>query len=147
MRFIDEKLTLLDIDLNGPEEAIREAGKLLLQEGLVEASYIDAMIESYHKFGPYFVLAPQIALPHARPEDGVHEACVSFVRLKKPISFGHSNNDPVHLVFALGASSSDEHLQLLQKLILVLNRPENITKLSQARHYDEIEALISKGGE
>lgn len=146
MRFIDQELTLLDLDVKGPEEAIREAGNLLYQQSLIQAKYIDAMVDSYRKFGPYFVLAPNIALPHARPEDGVMEASVSFLRLKKPVRFGHSTNDPVRLVFALGASSSEEHLKLLQRLILLLNHPENIGKLIEAKDYEEIKSLV-KGGE
>lgn len=147
MRFLDEQLTLLDTCVEMPEEAIRESGLLLLEAGLIQPGYIDAMIESYRTLGPYFVLAPNIALPHARPEDGVNEACVSFLRLKEPIAFGHSSNDPVRLVFALGASSSQEHLQLLQKMVLLLNVPENINQLVQAKNYSEIKALISEGGE
>ena len=30
------------------------------------------MVQSYEVNGPYFVLAPAVAMPRARPEDGVH---------------------------------------------------------------------------
>ena len=87
------------------EEAIRLAGELLAKAGAAEERYADAMVKSYRERGPYFVLAPHIALPHARAEDGVKEASVSLIRLKKPVVFGHAANDPVQLVFALGGSS------------------------------------------
>lgn len=38
------------------EEAIRACGKLLVDAGKCDQSYVDAMISSVHKFGPYMVL-------------------------------------------------------------------------------------------
>jgi ascorbate PTS system EIIA or EIIAB component len=144
MKFLEKNLVLLDVEANSPEEAIRTAGKLLVDGDAAEQTYVEAMVESFKQNGPYFVLAPQIALPHARPEDGVKEASVSFVRLKYPVVFGHQANDPVQFVFGLGASSSDEHLQILQKLMLLLGNPENVEKLKDVSNYEEINELIRR---
>jgi PTS system ascorbate-specific IIA component len=142
MRFLDEQMVAFNVMVDSAEEAIREAGKLLLASRAVSEDYIEAMVASYRKNGPYFVLAPRIALPHARPEDGASEACVSLLQLKHPVSFGHPANDPVKLVFALGASSSEEHLQLLQRLSAILGNPDNITKLIEAENYQIITNII-----
>ncbi|MRG84944.1 PTS sugar transporter subunit IIA [Salinibacillus xinjiangensis] len=142
MKFLDKSLVALDVNANSPEEAIRETGKLLYESELVEDSYVEAMVNSFNENGPYFVLAPNIAMPHARPEDGVKEACVSFIRLKEPVRFGHDSNDPVQLVFGLGASSSDEHLSVLQKLMGLLGDPANIDKLLEVNNHDEINHII-----
>ncbi|MBB6453701.1 PTS system mannitol-specific IIA component/PTS system ascorbate-specific IIA component [Salirhabdus euzebyi] len=142
MKFLEESLIALDVDIDTPEGAIRETGKLLSASHLVEESYVDAMVKSFNENGPYFVLAPNIALPHARPEDGVHEAAVSFVRLKNPVKFGHASNDPVQLVFGLGASSSDEHLTVLQRLMGLLGNPDNVEKLLHVKTHEEINQMI-----
>ncbi|PKR83432.1 PTS sugar transporter subunit IIA [Heyndrickxia camelliae] len=142
MKFLEKNLVEFNVDVTSPDEAIRAAGKLLVGEGLVEEGYVDAMVQSYHENGPYFVLAPQIALPHARPEDGVIEASVSFLQLANPIVFGSASNDPVKLVFALGASSSNEHLEILQKLMTLLNNQENVQKLMDITSYTEMEQLL-----
>lgn len=73
------------------------------------------MVESYHENGAYFVIAPQIAIPHARPTDGVENSAVSLVVLKDGVNFGHAANDPVRLVFGLAATSSEAHLKVIQK--------------------------------
>lgn len=138
MKFLDESLVALDVDVNSPEEAIKAAGQLLVDANLAEDRYVEAMIQSYHENGPYFVLAPRIALPHSRPEDGVKEACVSLVRLKGDVKFGHKTNDPVRLVFGLGASSSDEHLIVLQKLMDLIGSAHNVKKLLQVECYEEL---------
>lgn len=142
MKFMDEQLVAFQVTVNSAEEAIREAGRLLLATRSITEDYIEAMVASYRKNGPYIVLAPRIALPHARPEDGAREACVSLLQLKQPVPFGHPANDPVQLVFALGASSSEEHLQLLQRLSALLGNPENIAKLIEAETYQHITELI-----
>ena len=142
MKFLEENLVELDVEVSSADEAIRAAGKLLVEGGVVEESYVEAMVQSYHANGPYFVLAPRIALPHARPEDGVNEASVSFVRLASPVVFGNATNDPVNLVFALGASSSDAHLEILQKLMTLLSSQENVKKLMEIRSYSEIKQLL-----
>jgi PTS system ascorbate-specific IIA component len=142
MKFLEENLVALDVEASSPEEAIRISGKLLVEGGVVEEGYVEAMVQSFLKNGPYFVLAPQIALPHARPEDGVNEASVSFVRLKQPVIFGKAANDPVHLVFALGASSSEEHLIILQKLMMILSNQENVKKLTEIKSYQELIEII-----
>ncbi|KKI90880.1 PTS sugar transporter subunit IIA [Bacillus sp. SA1-12] len=142
MRFLDESLVALDVETTSPEETIKIAGNLLVNEHVVEEEYVEAMLQSYKKNGPYFVLAPKIALPHARPEDGVNEASVSFVRLKKPVKFGSATNDPVKFVFALGASSSEEHIKILQKLTMLLNDQRNLEMLDKAETYQEIKQII-----
>ncbi|MFU0789987.1 MAG: PTS sugar transporter subunit IIA [Virgibacillus proomii] len=142
MNFLEKNLIKLGVEVNNAEEAITAAGQLLLDEELIKPSYIEAMKQAYQKNGPYFVLAPQIAIPHARPEDGVNEAAVSLVQLKEPISFGHAINDPVRLVFGLGAASSSDHLILLRRLTTLLNDTNNIDQLLQATTVDDIKKVI-----
>ncbi len=36
------------------------------------------MIANVNKFGTYIVIAPKVAMPHSRPEDGVNKNCVSM---------------------------------------------------------------------
>src|SRR5699024_6212268 len=99
MRFLDNDLIQINVKVNSADEAITEAGNILLKQGVIESTYIETMIQAYKKNAPYFVLAPHIAIPHARTEDGVNEASVFLVLLEKPIEFGHDSNDPVQIVF------------------------------------------------
>ncbi|WP_374020126.1 PTS sugar transporter subunit IIA [Paenibacillus thiaminolyticus] len=142
MLFLEPGLIELDAKAKDAEEAIRAAGQLLVDSGAAEDSYIEAMVESYREKGPYFVLAPHIALPHAKPESGVKQASVSFVRLKQPVEFGHTRNDPVEFVFALGSSSSAEHITLLRKLTTLLNEPANVEAMREAATPKDIEAIL-----
>src|SRR5690625_1324637 len=128
MNFLDKNLIAFNVEVNTPQEAIEAAGNLLVCANYVEEKYVNAMIESYNVNGAYIVIAPAIAIPHARPEDGVKETSISLAQLKKPIVFGNEANDPVYLVFAIGASNSDKHLEMLKRLSNILDRKQAITQ-------------------
>lgn len=147
MKFLEENLVELNVAANSPHQAIQKAGDLLVNQGYVEPQYIDAMKQSYDKNGPYIVIAPEIAIPHARPEDGVSEASVSMVQLEEPVVFGSKANDPVSLVFALGASNSDEHLELLKKLMVLLENKDTIAQLKTVSSYDQIKTYLNGGSQ
>ena len=49
------------------EEAIEVCMKPLLEKNAVERSYVDAIIERTKELGPFYVLAPGLAMPHERP--------------------------------------------------------------------------------
>lgn len=143
MKFLQPNLIRLDAEVQHAVDAIRAAGELLEAAGTADVSYTDAMVESYRDNGPYFVLAPGIALPHAKADSGVNEASVSFVRLKRAVAFGHKTNDPVDLVFALGSSASSDHIAMLRKLTLLLNDPDKVRALRAARSPEDVLALFA----
>jgi ascorbate PTS system EIIA or EIIAB component len=142
--WLSQKYMRLDVTANRPEEAIQQAGEVLLAADAVEPAYVEHMITNYHEHGPYFVLAPHIAMPHARPEDGVKRSALSLVRLRKAMPFGHELNDPVQLIIGLAAASSDDHLRLLRKMALLL-RTKNVRKqLLAVDSIAEMEAIVKE---
>lgn len=102
-------------------EAVRMACAPLVEEGAILERYVDACIALIHEEGPYMVIAPGVALAHARPEEGVRRLGVSVAVLEKPVEFGHPDNDPVDLVFAFGSPDADQHIELLSALAGGLN--------------------------
>ena len=71
---IERQAIRVDCPAATPEEAIREAGNALCRAGACSPQYVQAMVDSYRELGPYFVIAPGLALPHARPEQGAMKA-------------------------------------------------------------------------
>lgn len=117
---INREAILLDSVAASADEAILAAGNALLASGACTEEYVQAMLANYHELGPYFVIAPGLAMPHARPEQGALQAQLSVVRLRQPVVFGHAENDPVRLVLGLSATGQDEHILLIQKLVTLL---------------------------
>lgn len=142
---LNERLIELDVEATTAEEAIRKSGELLVAEGKVEERYIDAMIKGFHEIGPYIVLAPSIAIPHARPEHGVKEQGLSLIRLKHPVVFNHPINDPVTLVCAICGVDNTSHIEMLRSLASVLGDKAKLEIIMNSNDKQEILSIINLG--
>lgn len=129
------------------EDAADRVGNLLVDAGNVDASYISAMKDVLHEMGPYAVIAPGIVLLHARPEDGVRKPCLGLITLSTPVEFGHSENDPVDLVFALGAKDKQAHIRALQQLAGLLGNDAALASLRKATDSETLVAAIRSWAE
>lgn len=127
------------------EDAVRKAGKLLVADEAIEPRFIDAMIQVAKDLGPYIVVAPGIALPHARPEDGVKKGSIGIMTLDPPIPFGNERNDPVFLVVTLAAIDNEQHVTGLAQMAAVLGQEDLVERLRRTKDKDEIlEIMLSK---
>jgi len=132
----------LGVSARNWEEAVKEAGMLLVHSGSVEPQYVPAMVQMVKDIGPYIVIAPGVALPHARPEEGAKRPCMSLVTLDTPVNFGNEYNDPVTLVIAFAAPGKEGHLEALAELARFLEDNDRVEKLKQAASVDEALELI-----
>jgi mannitol/fructose-specific phosphotransferase system IIA component (Ntr-type) len=131
-------LVAVDVRVNDWQEAVQVCGGLFYEDGATEERFSEAMIRVAIEFGPYIVVAPGIALPHARPEDGVIKASMSAIKLNTPVDFGNAENDPVWLVVALAAIDDRQHLQGLSELASVLSDYSNIERLKACQTPQEL---------
>ncbi|WP_158305248.1 BglG family transcription antiterminator [Carnobacterium sp. 17-4] len=124
------------------QEAISIAADPLLKEGYINGNYINAMISMVKKMGAYIVLAPKVAVPHARPEEGVAKLGVSLLHLDQPVDFNmdseYDEDKEVKLIFILAAVDSTGHLKALKQLSKILEDEENITELIDATNAREL---------
>jgi mannitol/fructose-specific phosphotransferase system IIA component (Ntr-type) len=127
----------------GWEDAVDKVGALLVRAGKIRLGYISAMKRVLKEMGPYAVIAPGIVLLHARPDDGVLEPCLGLVTLSTPVAFGHSENDPVDLVFALGAVDKLAHISALKDLAGLLGNPDILARMRAARDNTELLAVFN----
>jgi PTS system ascorbate-specific IIA component len=140
--YLNEKMIRLQVRVDGWEEAVRQGGDLLLQAGKCEERYIDAMVQAVETMGPYMVLAPGLALAHARPEDGVLELGMSVITLETPVEFGSEANDPVNLIISFGGVDNESHIGMLSALATFLMEEENQEFLRNATSVaDVVEAF------
>lgn len=124
------------------EDAIRQAGALLVRAGDIHEGYIDRMIQSVHEYGPYIVLAPGFALAHAAPCAEVLKDAVSLITLKDPVEFG-SENDPVSVVLCLACVDRTSHLGMMQGLARVLSGRDAVGRLAACRSIEQMYQLAN----
>ncbi|MFW6298590.1 MAG: PTS sugar transporter subunit IIA [Bacillota bacterium] len=102
------------------EEAIRESGKILLDKGIIEERYLDKVIENVKTIGPYIVIAPMIALSHARPEDGANDLGMSLLMLEEPVDFSEKKDRKARAIITLAANDENAHLEALSQMSTML---------------------------
>ncbi|WP_217620935.1 PTS sugar transporter subunit IIA, partial [Bacillus sp. GbtcB13] len=69
------------------EEAVQTGAKPLLDKEVILEETTDAMIDNVKKMGPYLIIGPEMAVPHARPEKGVRKVGMRLLKLKQPVYF------------------------------------------------------------
>lgn len=109
------------------EDAVRQSGRLLLKTGAVEPGYVDEMVMNIKRNGPYIVVCPETALPHASAEQGVIKEAASLIRLKEPIDFHSGNNDPVRYLIGMSIKSAKSINSAIYDLMMIFGN-ENIRK-------------------
>ena len=107
------------------EEAIRAAGRLLVEQGCVDEAYIDAMLEREKLVTTYMGMG--IAIPHGTTEQKARVKKSGIVMLQYPdgVDFGE---EKAQLVFGI-AGVGDEHLDLLSNICTALEDEEVLNKL------------------
>lgn len=126
-------------------EAIKLSGDLLIENGLARESYSEAMIANLETNGPYFVIAPGIAMPHARPEDGALDMGISIVTLREAVVFDHPANDPVEIIIGLCAVDHEKHEDLLIKVVELLSDASIKEALLQAKSSEAMLEVLKRG--
>jgi PTS system ascorbate-specific IIA component len=122
--------------------AVRLAGSALAASGAAKPAYADEMIRMIEEHGPYVVIAPGLALAHARPGPEVIADGLAVVTLADPVSFGHPHNDPVSVVIGLAIERSDVHLASVADLANVFNDSSAIPALRDAKSIDDVRAIF-----
>ncbi|WP_374865262.1 PTS sugar transporter subunit IIA [Mycoplasmoides pneumoniae] len=90
------------------KQAIQLCIHPLIAAKLVQPAYFDDILKSVAQYGPYFIIAENVAMPHAQNNSTVQQNCFSLVTLKEPVYF---DNDPrpVRLLIGLAATSAAIH--------------------------------------
>ena len=110
------------------QSALTKAIGLLVLDGRVQSGYLDDVLSANERLGPYFVIAPQIAIAHAAPSENVIETGFALLKLESPVASG-SVNDPVKLLFSFSAIDADSHLDLLSQFAQVMSEPGKVNLL------------------
>ena len=145
---LTQEMIQLKVDADDWEAAVRAGGALLHRAGKCNQAYVEAMVKTVHEMGPYMVLAPGLAMAHARPQDGALALGISLITLNTPVAFGSQANDPVELVISFCAVDNQGHVDLLKALAMFLRDQNNQEALIKARTVDQVlRAIRSKSSE
>ena len=105
------------------KEAIKIASKPLLEDNSIEELYIENMIKSVEKYGPYIVLADRFALPHASSKEGVNKLAMSLLIVEDEVDL---LGKPVNIFMVLAAVDNTTHIRALASLSEIMYEEENV---------------------
>ena len=134
----------VDVECTDWEDAVRKSGNPLVEKGYIEQSYVEAMVGSIKKYGPYIVLAKGFAMPHAEVEEGSIRLGMHFIRLKEPVIFGIKDADPIEFVCCLSVIDHKSYLKAFFNLINMLRDDEYRQHLHEAKDSEEIARIIEQ---
>jgi len=139
----DTTITLQESVEDWPQ-ALELCAKPLLDLQVIEPEYVTAIIQQHHTLGPYYVLAPGLAMPHARPEEGAKGLGLSLLKLKQGVSFGAGEFDPVDVIIMLAAPDKNSHIEMISSLAELFSSDTDMAELHQVNTQEEIKTIINR---
>ncbi|MET0303669.1 MAG: PTS sugar transporter subunit IIA [Microbacteriaceae bacterium] len=133
----------LDATASGRDDAIRQAGSVLLEAGAIDASYIDAMLERENSVSTY--VGEGVAIPHGTlaGKDAVKQDALCVLRFPDGIDW--DGND-VRVAVGIAAKGNG-HIALLSQLATVLLDPEKAEALRSATTSAQVYELLASDDE
>ncbi|MCD9476649.1 PTS sugar transporter subunit IIA [Photobacterium carnosum] len=117
---------------------------ILIKNKKVDSCYLEAIKQKHREIGAYYVLAPKIAMPHARPEDGVNEAALQLTIFKYGVDLESEDNGDVYLSITLAAVDSDNHINTIMALSELFQNDEDIDAIIQSDNIINIIDILKK---
>lgn len=141
---VDRRSVAVKAEADSWQAAVELSGELLAAAEVVEERYGPAMVRTVEELGPYVAVAPGVAIPHARPEDGVLKVGISLAVLQNPVEFGSEENDPVDLLFGFASPDKDSHVDTIRDLVSFIQDSENLEALRAAETADQALRILKK---
>lgn len=125
-------------------QAASMAGEMLLHEKKIRSQYIESMIHTVEKYGPYMILLPEVCLFHGEPGNNVLSPCISLCVFRNEVCFTEFANQPIRCCFGFGAIDKDSHMNLLMELSNLLQNEQLIQLITNNGPEEDILNIIAK---
>ncbi|SDY11183.1 BglG family transcription antiterminator [Salimicrobium album] len=128
-------------------ESIRKVSYPLVKTNKIQNDYVEAMIKNVEEIGTYIHIGKGIAIPHARPEAGVNNLGMSFLRTRTPVKLLGKEDHKIDIFICLAAIDSDAHLRALAQLTRLLGDDVKLEALKAAESSQQVIEIIKEGEE
>lgn len=124
------------------EDAVEASCKPLIEQGVIEEEYVNSIISSINKFGPYIVIAPNVCIPHAQEGKGVNETAICFMRTEEPVHFSDDPEHDARLFFVLASTDNERHMQNLVNMVCLIEDENMVEKLINSKSIEDLKKLV-----
>jgi PTS system mannitol-specific IIC component len=120
------------------DDAIEEAGRLLVRAGAVDESYVASMHERETSVSTF--MGNGLAIPHGTNDakSAIRRTALSFIRYDEPVDW---NGKPAEFVVGV-AGAGDDHLALLSRIAGIFTDSEQVSALRAASTPEEVTAIL-----
>ena len=121
------------------DDAIRQAGAILVEAGAVDPGYVDSMLERETSVSTY--MGNYLAIPHGTNEskETIKRSALSVVRYDTPLDW-----DGNEVRFALGiAGYEGGHMDILSRIAIFFSEMDDVDKLIAAQSAEEVYDLLN----
>lgn len=125
----------------GWKEALELSIKPLFKQKYVSAEFQEAIIKNIEHFGPYIIIDPGLAFPHAGVNEGAYKLGMSLLILRRPIFFMNSDK-PVNIILVLSAPDSSSHIFAIEQLTNLITHSNILEKLPLVINKHEVIQLL-----
>lgn len=123
------------------EEAIKLLMKPLEEKGAVSSEYANAIIERTNEIGPFYVLAPGLAMPHERGEKGAIKDAFTFLTLENPVEF--PEGEMIDILIGFSATDSEVHVaQAIPQIVTLFEDDDAFDKIRSFEDKKDLEKFI-----
>lgn len=137
-----EQAVLINQDVHLQEEALRLICLELENKNVVTSDFFQAILEREKVYPTGLSLSENIgvAIPHTDP-DKVKKNQMGFISLKRPVKFQQMGDDSkeveVTMIFVLCLKTSDDQLDMLQKLMQMFGDKDAMNQLIKIENQKE----------
>lgn len=125
------------------KDAISKSCSSLIKNKIVKDEYINELIASVEKYGPYICIEENIAMPHStQGGENVFATEIAFTKFENDVCFDEENK--ACLFFTLASINPDKHIENMQKLMELLEIDELKKELLYVKNIEDLKKLSEK---
>jgi galactitol PTS system EIIA component len=147
MKVLDEALIQLNVEVSTSTEAIEFMAKILYENGYVKEGYAEQVVEREKQFPTGLIgKGIGIAIPHTTADYALKPAvCVLIPR--NPVTFNmmgaEGESVPAELIMPLVIKEKDMQLNMLKKMMVLLQDVEKLENIYSCRNKKEILSMLA----
>lgn len=128
MSIVSIETVRLQVQVRDKQDAIQQAGELLVQSGCVAPTYVRGMLAREQTMSTY--LGNGVAIPHGQHENLVDVRRTGISVLQIPDGVEWEPGERAYLVIGI-AANADEHVGVLANLAEVIEDPDAADQLAR----------------
>lgn len=142
VELLGDKTIKVEEERHSWKEALRIAGKVLEDNGIIKSSYTENMIDSVIKNGSYMITEDGLALPHSKNNGDVSKTGMALVVFKEEVVFPEDKK--VRAILAFSSIDGREHLDPLTEFVNLVKKHDFMEFLANSASKRKIVEKIKK---